>query len=597
MEHKTNNLNWKIGGEAGYGILSAGEIFAYACAHGGLETFAYLEYPSLIRGGHNTYQVWARADNVQSHSHLVDLLVGLNKETIDRHVEEVVPGGGLVYDTDDKLLRGYKCTKKGMAAFPMPLETLARSTGGEKLMRNAVAVAASFALVQFPFEYLTELLKRAFGKKGEKVVNLNIAAAKAGYDYVAKHFAGKFLYKLEVRPERGKRLLVNGNEAIAMGAIKGGVKFYAAYPMTPASSILHYLATQERNYKLVVKQTEDELAAMNMVAAAGFAGVRAMTATSGGGFSLMVEALGLAGMVESPAVVVLAQRPGPATGLPTWTEQGDLRFAMHAAQGDSPRLIVAPGDPEECFELTFHAFNVAEKYQLPVIVMTDKYLAEARQTVPFFKTVGLTIDRGEWADTSKLPPDARFNRYADTANGVSPRSIPGQPGGMFVANSDEHEPTGLADEEVGTRKIMMEKRMRKLQFAKTDVPEPIKLYGPKEADVTLVGWGSTKGPILEAIKMLEREPNKAKPGTDPARTGSGIRVNFLQVRLLHPFPVKEVDAVLRQAKRRVLIENNYSGQLGGLIREKTGIDITERLLKYDGRPVHPEEIVQKLVGT
>ncbi len=574
MELKTNSFNWKLGGEAGYGILSAGEIFAYACAHGGLETFAYLEYPSLIRGGHNTYQVWAREDNVQSHSHLVDLLVALNKETIERHLGEVVPGGGLIFDTDDKNLREYTCTQKGVAVFPMPLETLAKQAGGEKLMRNAVAIAASFALVQFPFDILVELVSRAYRRKGEKVVSLNVAAAKAGYDYVGQHFVGQFGYKLEPRPERGQRLLVNGNEAIAMGAIKAGVKFFAAYPMTPASSILMYLAANERKYNLVVKQTEDEIAAMNMVAAAGFTGVRAMTATSGGGFSLMVEALGLAGMIESPAVVVLAQRPGPATGLPTWTEQGDLRFALHAAQGDFPRIILAPGDPEECFELTYQAFNLAERYQLPVIVMTDKYLAEARQTVPFFKTEGLKIDRGVWADTSKLPPDGRFNRYADTPNGVSPRTIPGQPGGMFAANSDEHEPTGIADEEAETRVMMMNKRMRKLDFAKAEVLEPVKLYGPKEADVTLVGWGSTKGPILEAMKASKNR-----------------NVNFLQVRLLNPFPVKEVDAVLRQAKRRVLVENNFSGQLGGLIREKTGIDITEKLLKYDGRPIHPEEIL------
>lgn len=594
MATKTNSLNWKIGGEAGYGIQSAGEIFAYACAHGGLETFAYLEYPSLIRGGHNTFQVWAREDNVQAHSAQIDLLVALNKETLTRHEVEIVAGGGLMVDTDDKDLRDYKTSRKDIIVFPLPLETLAKQAGGEKLMRNAVAVAASFALVQFPFDYLTELLKRAFGKKGEKIVSLNVAAAKAGYDYVGQHFSNKFPYKLEVRPEHGKRLLVNGNEAIAIGAIKAGVKFYAAYPMTPASSILHYLAANERKYNMVVKQTEDEIAAMNMVTGAGFAGVRAMTATSGGGFSLMVEALGLAGMVESPAVVVLGQRPGPATGLPTWTEQGDLRFALHAAQGDFPRVLLAPGDPEECFSMAFQAFNLAEKYQLPVIILTDKYLAEARQTVPFFATEGLQIERGAWADVAGRQANERFDRYADTETGVSQRVIPGTPGGVFTANSDEHDVTGLADEESTTRKMMMDKRMRKLQFAKADIAEPVKLYGPKVADVTLVGWGSTKGPILEAMKMLESEPQKAKPGTDPAGAGSGIRVNFLQIKLLHPFPVKEVDAALRQAKHRLLVENNYSGQLGGLIREKTGIDITDKLLKYDGRPVHPEEVIEKV---
>src|SRR3989338_4377752 len=572
MSVTINNLNWKIGGEAGYGILSAGEIFAYACAHGGLETFAYLEYPSLIRGGHNTYQVLVREDNVQSHSSRVDLLIALNKETIDRHLGELMEAGALVYDSDDKTLRDYACATRQHNCFGVPMEELAKQAGGEKLMRNMVAVGASLGLVGYSFDYLTSLIERVFSKKGAKMVELNQAAAKAGYDYAYEHYGEQFGYRLEVRPSREPRMLVNGNEAIAQGAIRAGLKFYAAYPMTPASSILHYLAAQEREYKLVVKQTEDEIAAMNMAVGASFAGVRSLVATSGGGFSLMVEALGLAGMVEAGVVVVLAQRPGPATGLPTWTEQGDLRFALHAAQGDFPRVVLAPGDPEECFYLTFLAHNLAEKYQLPVIIMTDKYLAEARQTVPFFKTEALSVERGELADTSKLSADTRFARYAVMPSGVSPRSIPGQPGGMYVANSDEHEPTGLANEEAEVRRLQMEKRMRKLQTLRSEIPEPVKLYGPKQANVTLVGWGSTKGPILEALKELERE---------------GKSVNFLQVRLLEPFPIKEIDTFLRQAKRRVMFENNYSGQLGGLIRERTGIDITDKFLKYDGRPIHP----------
>lgn len=579
MEIKINSLNWKIGGEAGYGIASAGEIFTHACAHGGLETFTYLEYPSLIRGGHNTYQVLVRDSNVQSYSTQVDLLVALHNQTIDKNLNELVPGGGLIFDVDNSKMADYKCSREDVHCFPIPLETLAKQAGGEKVMRNMVAVAASLALVQFPFEYLTELITRVFSKKGEKIVELNIAAARAGYDYIEQNFAGKFDYKLQIKQESDKRLLINGNEAIAMGAIKAGLKFFAAYPMTPASSIMQYLVNNERKYNLIVKQTEDEIAAMNMIVGAGFAGVRTMTATSGGGFALMVEALGLAAMVESPTVIALVQRPGPATGLPTWTEQGDLRFALHAAQGDFLRVVLAPGDPEECFYLTFQAFNIADKYQLPVIILSDKYLAEARQTLPYFETANLKIERGEWADVSGVGANERFNRYIDTTTGVSPRVMPGTPGGVFIANSDEHELDGLDNEEAENRKMMMDKKMRKLQFIKNDVPEPVKLYGPKEADVTIVGWGSTKGPILEAMKILEKQ--------------SKI-INFLQIKLLSPFPVKEVDTILRQAKKRVLVENNFSGQLGGLIREKTGIDITEKLLKYDGRPIHPEEVVEEI---
>ncbi|MFH1111734.1 MAG: 2-oxoacid:acceptor oxidoreductase subunit alpha [Patescibacteria group bacterium] len=583
---RVNNLNWKIGGQAGYGILSAGEIFAYSCLRGGLETFAYLEYPSLIRGGHNTYQVWVREDNVQSHSSQIDLLVALNKETIYRHITEVTKGGVLIYDTDDKFLNEWVCPRQDITCFGVPLGSLAEKAGGQKMMSNVAGVAASFALVKYPFDLIEEFVTRAFKKKGDEVADINLEVARVAYEHAIKYFTGKFVCELKPKKVKEKRMLINGNEAIAIGAIKAGMKFFAAYPMTPASSILHYLASQERNYSIVVKQTEDEISAMNMIAGAGFTGVRAMTATSGGGFALMSEALGLVGMVESPVVIALVQRPGPATGLPTWTEQGDLRFAMHAGQGDSPRVILAPGDPAECFYMTFEAFNIAEKYQLPVIILSDKYLAEARQSIPFFDTDKLKIERGDIVNSINQSEYDRFDRYADSTTGVSARTLPGTVGGIFTANSDEHDATGLAEESAENRKIMMDKRMRKLQLLKNGIKDAVKLYGPKNADVTIVGWGSVKGPILEAMKMVESK-SKSK--------GKNLRVNFLQIRLLNPFPVKEVDAILRQAKHRILIENNFSGQLGGLIREKTGIDITDKLLKYDGRPIHPEEVVSNMI--
>ncbi len=579
MKVKINNFNWKIGGAAGYGILSAGEIFAYSCLRAGLETFAYLEYPSLIKGGHNTYQVWVREDNVQSHSSQIDLLVALDQKTIQDNFSEIIPGGGLIYDLDDRFLENFSCPKKDINCFGIPLQSLAEKAEGQKIMSNVVATAASLALVKMPFDIMVEFIKRALVKKGPIVVEQNIKAAHAGYNYTKEKFVNKFDYELKPRSIKEKRMLINGNEAIALGALKAGMKFYAAYPMTPATSILHYLANQEKNYNLVVKQTEDEIAAINMVIGAGYAGVRSMTATSGGGFALMAEGLGLAGMTETPCVIAVVQRPGPATGLPTWTEQGDLRFVIHAGQGDFPRVVLAPGDPEECFYITFEAFNIAELYQLPVIILTDKYLAEARQTLPFFSQKNLKIDRGVYGKILDNLSEGRLPRYFDANNGVSPRFNPGIPGGVFLANSDEHEVTGLADESTAIRQAMMNKRMRKLQSLKKDIKEPIIVYGSKKADITLVGWGSTKGPILEAIKVLATKK---------------LSVNFVQIKLLEPFPVKDVDNALRQAKHRILIENNFSGQLGGLIREKTGIDITDRLLKYDGRPINPEEIIEHL---
>ncbi len=613
MKIEINNFNWKIGGAAGYGILSAGEIFAYSCLRAGLETFAYLEYPSLIKGGHNTYQIWAREDNVQSHSSQIDLLIALDQQTIKENFSEIVPGGGLIYDLDDRFLENFSCPRKDINCFGIPLQSLAEQSGGQKIMSNVVATAASLALVKLPFDIIVEFIKKALAKKGPIVVEQNIKAARAGYDYVKEKFADKFDYELKSRSTKEKRMLINGNEAISLGALKAGMKFFAAYPMTPATSILHYLAANETNYNLVVKQTEDEIAAINMIIGAGYAGVRSMTATSGGGFALMAEGLGLAGMTETPCVIVVAQRPGPATGLPTWTEQGDLRFVMHAGQGDFPRVVLAPGDTEECFYMTFEAFNIADLYQLPVIILTDKYLAEARQTLPFFNQNNLKINRGEYGKILDDLAEKRLPRYFDTNGGVSPRFIPGIPGGVFLANSDEHEATGLDEESAALRIAMMNKRMRKLQSVKKDIKESVTIYGPKKADITLVGWGSTKGSILEAMKLLNvsssrlsdphprhlghslRHPEQSEGSKETlrlkAQNDSKATINFLQIKLLEPFPVKEVDAILRQAKHRILIENNFSGQLGGLIRERTGIDITDKLLKYDGRPIHPEEIV------
>ncbi|MBU5688429.1 MAG: 2-oxoacid:acceptor oxidoreductase subunit alpha, partial [Candidatus Aenigmarchaeota archaeon] len=415
------------------------------------------------------------------------------------------------------------------------------------------------------------------GKKGEDIAQTNINVAKAGYEYVLEKFQN--INKIKIKSNgKQKRMYINGNEAIAIGAIKAGCKFYAAYPMTPASSILHYLASKENDYNIIVKQTEDEIAAIHMAIGASFAGVRAMTGTSGGGFSLMTEALGLAAITETPLVVVLAQRPGPSTGLPTHTEQGDLRFAMHASNGEFPRVIVAPGDVNECFYETFNAFNIAEKYQLPVIIITDKFLAESHATTDPFFIDGMKIDRGQLLSEDKAKNIQDYKRYENTISGISLRALPSQENTIFKAATDEHDEYGRLSEEPADRIIQVDKRFRKMKVLETEI-DGAKFYGDKDAEVIIVSWGSTKGPILEAMKLLHKKD---------------IKVGFLQILYIIPFPVNKTKSFLEDAKKKILIENNKTGQLGSVIKEKTGIDMDYKILKYDGRPFTPEEIVSQI---
>jgi len=575
-----NSLSWKIGGEAGYGIMTTGLIFAKVCSRAGLCVFDHPEYPSLIRGGHNTYQVRVEVEEVFSHVRHVDLLVALNKETIDKHKEELSPGGGIIIDGDKIPLSKEDLGREDVKLYHVPLLRLAEESGGRRIMINSVALGASVALIDFDFEMLSSVIKDVYRGKAEETIEFNIKAARLGHDYVkSKGMEKDFGRKL---PKVGgkKRMLLTGNEAVGMGAIKAGCKFYAAYPMTPASSILHFMAAQERNFSLVVKHPEDEIAAINMVIGAGFAGARAMTATSGGGFSLMSEALGLAAMTETPIVVVVCQRPGPSTGLPTRTEQGDLKFVLHASQGDFPRFVMAPGDVEECFYKTIEAFNLAESYQCPSILILDKYLSESHKTAEKFDVNGVKIDRGLLLSDEELEKIGEFKRYEFTETGISPRAIPSQKGGVFTATGNEHDETGYLSEDKTVRTKMMDKRFRKFEQAEKEIPEP-KLFGPKDAEVTIIAWGSTKGPVKEAMKLLDRD---------------GIKANFLQIMYISPFPTNTVSKIIEASKRTVIVENNKTAQLASLVREKTGKEIEHKILKYDGRQFFPTEIYQRVKG-
>lgn len=556
---KINNFSWKIAGSAGDGILSAGMLFAKACMRGGLSVFAVSEYPSLIRGGHNNLDVIVREEKVYSQTNKIDMLIALNQDSIDYHLEKLNKDGCVVFDSTD-----VKVPETDVLLIDIPLNKIANENGGQ-IMRNTVAMGATISLLNYDLSLFDKLIEERFGKKSPEIIASNIKAAKAGYDFVLDK-KDKYKCKLEKRANKNE-ILITGNEAISVGAIKAGCKFYSAYPMTPASSLLSFMAAYEKKYNMVVKHTEDEIAAMNMAIGAAYAGARAMTGTSGGGFALMVEALGLAAMTETPLVVVEAQRPGPATGMATHSGQADLRFVLHSATDEFPRVIIAPGDVDECFYQMNTAFNLAERYQIPVIVLTDKYLGESYWSNKEFDTTHLKIDRGFLLDEKDIHD---YKRYKITDSGVSPRVIPGMKNGMHVATSYEHDEKGFEREEEPIRIAMHNKRFKKLNHILNDLPKP-KLVGDRNAKITIVAWGSTKGVIKEIMKK-----NKD--------------VNYLQILYLSPFQSEDIAKILSESKTIVCIENNKTGQLAGLIREKTGIEVNYKLLKYDGRPFDPEDI-------
>lgn len=575
MKKIVNNVTWKIGGEAGEGIMVTGLLFSKSCVRAGLQAFDYTEYPSLIRGGHNTYLTQVSENEIFSHDRSIEILVALNQETLNKHIEELSAGGAVVYDPDDKKI-SVEGMRKDVLYVPLQMNAIALDVAKNKLMRNTVALGASFALLNFPKETVFETLKDVFVGKEQEVIDVNIQTFTKGYDAVTNNQKEQFGWSIEPSKAKGN-IVITGNEAIAIGAIAGGCKFYSAYPMTPASSILSVLAEHGPAYNMVVKHAEDEISVVNMAIGAGHMGVRAMCATSGGGFALMNEGYGLAAITETPVVLVLVQRPGPATGLPTWTGQGDLKYALNAAQGEFPRFVLAPGDVTEAFEMTTEALNVAEEYQTPVVLLSDKHLAESHQTVRPFDQIDIEIKRGKIATKKDLGEDVNFKRYnLSVADGISPRSLPGMEHGVFVANSDEHDEVGYSEEDAVPAKAMIDKRQRKIETFKKVMPQP-DLYGDKNADITFVFWGSVKGAVKEAMKKLREV---------------GVKTNYLQITWIAPFPVARVTKILESVKRPVLVENNMNGQLADVIREQTGLTLKEKILKYDGRPFFPEEIVE-----
>ena len=566
----TNNkiFSVKIGGFAGQGIKAAGLMFAKVATRSGYNIYNYIEYPSLIKGGHNVIQICLSEEEVTAPCKITDFLVAFNQETVDKQSPELRAGAGLMFDEADKL--NLANVNGNINLFPVPLAKLAGEAGGGELMQNTVAVGAAVALLGGDLEILKKLIADEFKNKGTAVVEEDQTAAANGYNYAKNNFADKISAVIAPQKSADPKIIVTGNEAVAVGAISAGLQFAAVYPMSPITNMLHTLSAYQEKYGYIYKQPEDEISAINMAIGASLAGARAMTATSGGGFCLMTEGYGLSGMTETPMVIIIGMRGGPATGLPTWSEQGDLRFVLHAAQGEFPKIVLAAGDAEEAFNLTRQAFNLADIYQTPVVVLLDKNVCENDQSFPVFDTGSYQMDRGKFISEKQ----SDYRRYAPSQDGASPRAIPGS-GNYFIGNSDEHDQIGYSTEEIAERNAQMEKRMSKLKTCeREDLPEP-KLFGPKKAKLTIVSWGSNKGSILEAIKKYDD-------------------VNYLHLTWLSPFPVEAVKKILSQAEKIINVECNYSAQLAGLIKERTGFAIGDNLLRYDGRPFYPEEIEAKI---
>ncbi|MEA3190690.1 MAG: 2-oxoglutarate/2-oxoacid ferredoxin oxidoreductase subunit alpha [Thermoplasmata archaeon] len=587
-----------IGGEAGFGIMSSGDLLAKCLTHGGLWVYTNIEYPSLIRGGHNAIHVTASDEPIVSYYPELQCLIALNKETIDLHIKDVVKGGVIVYDGDEVQANDPAYAEhqaRGVFFLSIPLKKLSEAAGGA-ITKNTVAVGAMLAFIGYPFHYIEEGLGEIFGKKGGDVMTMNVTAGRSGFEFVQKNFADKVAKFVGEHKDAPKRMLITGNQSTAIGFVQGGLKWYSAYPMTPATAILQTLIQYGEPYGVIAKQTEDELAAGLMAIGANYQGLRAACGTSGGGFALMVEGLGLAAIAEVPMVYVDVQRAGPATGLPTWSGQADLRFILHASQDEFPRFVIAPGDTKECFYAAFEALNLAEMFQVPVILMTDKNLAEHHQTWEPYNTKGLVINRGKLLKHGEAKVDPEYRKFARlefTKDGVSPRTVPGQPGGLHTMASDEQNKFGDITEDPTNRTERMLKRFRKMEAMAKALPPP-KFYtwaqqgkhlevvedkDPEAADLTIVCWGGTKGPAIESLKLLHK---------------AGIKANVLHVMYIWPFPAV-LGEMLEKCKRTVMVEANHLGQFEGLIREHLLRGCDARIHRLDGRPFNPIQLYRDLM--
>jgi 2-oxoglutarate ferredoxin oxidoreductase subunit alpha len=619
------SINWMAGGPQGSGVDTASTIFGRACGYGGLYVFGRREYHSNIKTMHSYFHQRVSKQPTLANISDVNLLAAFDAETIVRHVDEVVNEGGIIVDSRDlnvNALNGiptfseeYKdqirafmkensigetisdflnyAKKKNIQIYPVPymdlLEQIGKAVKIEKVsmltkMINVLTIGISFALLKYDKKLVEDAIKATFH---EKIVDMNVTAVDYAYDYTEKTFnVNNFKHKLEKLDISEPRIFLTGNQAVAMGKVLGGCRVQTYYPITPAADESEYLEshqilkTKKGEEAIVVIQTEDEIAAVNSASGACLAGARAATSTSGPGFSLMAEGLGWAGNNEVPLVITYYQRGGPATGQPTRHCQQDLRFAIHAAHGEFARIILASGDIKECFFDAAEVFNLAEKYQVPVIHLLDKAMANCSQTYPVFDYANVKIDRGEIVGEKELE-GKEYKRFKFTETGVSPRAFLGTKNAVHWYTGDEHNESGNINEEPIIRRKMMEKRMGKLDLIDKEVPLEMKanFFGDKDSENIVVSWGSPKGAIIEALNQLKDE---------------GLSLGYIQVRMIHPLPSAYIKQMLQGKKRIIDVEDNFTAQLGGIITQYTSIKPNFYILKYTGRPMMTTEVYQAI---
>jgi len=568
-----SQLSLKIGGQQGEGVESTDRIFSTALNRLGYYLYGYRHFSSRIKGGHTNNKIRISTKPIRSISDDLDILVAFDQETIDLNAHELHDNGVIVADAkfNPTLPEGVKAR-----LFAVPITAIAEELG-TSLFKNMAASGAAWALLGLPLDVFKKAVKEEFGRKGAAVVEKNVAAVTKAADFVL-NLAGGSLPELKLEEADGKqKLFIIGNDAIGLGAVAAGCRFMSAYPITPASEIMEYLIKVLPKFGGTVIQTEDEIAAVTMAIGANYGGARAFTASAGPGLSLMMEGIGLAGMTETPVVIVDTQRGGPSTGLPTKQEQSDINAMIYGTHGEIPKIVLAPSTIEECFYDTIEAFNLADKYQCPVILMTDLQLSLGKQSSELLDYDKIVIDRGQLVrgELPVLEPNKMFKRYEFTEDGISKRVIPGMKHGIHHVTGVEHDQEGRPSESPANRKKMMEKRLEKMKHVQ--VTNPIKADAPhEEPDLLMIGMGSTGGTIDEARTRLEKD---------------GIKTNHVTVRLLHPFPAAELKPYLEKARKAVVIENNATAQLANLIKLHCGyVEKIENHLKYDGTPFLPSEI-------
>ncbi len=577
-----NDMVIRIGGESGEGIVTIGEIFVRIAAFSGLEVYTFRTFPAEILGGHVTFQARISDKPVLSQGDEIDVLVSLNQEGYDKHIGELRPGGMVLYDsTDVSPMPGLD----GHLLYPVPVDELARSIDFMR-GRNLVMIGAMVRLFGLPLDRAEQMVRRRLGRYKD-LLPKNLESLNLGYNYAQEHFTQPPPVYLEP-PVEGARegLVMTGNQALALGAIAAGCRIYAGYPITPATDIMEFLAKELPKVGGAVIQAEDEIAAINMAIGASFAGARAMTATSGPGLSLMIEALGLASMTETPVVMVDVQRAGPSTGMPTKTSQGDLYLALYAGNDEAPRFVVAPSSVEDCFYQMINAFNLAERYQMPVIVLSDQSLAPRVETCPPFRLDQIELFDRELADLAETDT---YERYKITETGVSPMAVPGMKGGHHTAEGLEHNEKGNPNYTPQMHQAMMEKRQRKIETARQQLtlwPNIVEEWGDDDAAIAIMGWGSSLGPVQEAMARAQAE---------------GYKVAALFPKVLLPMPDLQIRRFIKGRRAIIIPELNLRGQFARMIEHRysrelirDGIEVVS-LNKYRGLPFRPVEIYEKIV--